>query len=251
MRESDRAVSDMIAFVIVFSLIITSVGITYTYGYSTLTDYQEDEQKRNAERAFVALSNNIGDMEGRHIEGRSGELRLAGGTISVEKDTEITVEAPSWSMPTRTAGALTYEFEDTRIEYENGAVFRRDGDNRRVMLSEPEYQCTDSHATVSVLTLDAPNSAGLSSDGTVQVIGKLEKRYLHYPQNRTGTNSTSVDNVRVTVDSSSTEAWEEYFNENGWDVSASGSSITAKCEPSSGQIDLYVRETRIDITFIN
>jgi hypothetical protein len=252
MRETERGVSDMIAFVIIFSLIITSVGITYTFGFSTLSDYQEEEQKRNGERAFIALSHNLGDIEGDQVPGRSGELRLSGGTISVEEDTTINVSTGDWSRSFRTTGALTYRYEGTSIEYENGAVFRGDGDGSRVMLSEPDMQCSDSHAAVSVVTLRHDGGA-FSSDGTVQVIGELQSRYLWYPENRTGGNDvTSVDHVNVTIESNGTDGWESYFrDEDGWThVSSSDNEITFQCGAGSGNIDLYVRQSLIQIEFI-
>ena len=259
MRGTDRGVSDMIAFVIVFSLIITSVGITYTFGYSTLSDYQEDEQKRNAERAFVALSNNVGEIESGQIEARAGELRLAGGRLSVEDDTQITVSSPSWSLSNgtearlsnQTARSFVYEFEGTKVEYENGAVFRQDGDGRHIMLAEPEYRCGDSYASVSIVQF-LPNDGALSSDGTVQVLAEQENAVLLYPANRTGTNDATVDHVTVTVQSDKAEAWEEYFDDTGWTVvDGSGQERTFKCEPDGGsnQIDVYVRKTRISIDY--
>ena len=252
--RGNRAVSDMIAFVIVFSLIITSVGITYTYGLSTLDEYQEGEQKRNAERAFVALSDNLGDIEDRQVQGRSGELRLSGGTVSVQEDTQVNVTAPNWNRSFGEVGALTYQYEGTRIEYESGAVFRRDGDSRRVMLSEPEFQCSGSHAVVSIVTLSTPDGTAFSSDGTAQVIAELDRRYLRYPLNRSVTSSSdtaAVDHVNVTVNSSKTEGWSDYFEEAGWVAQgATGDEITYRCAPDSGQLDLYVRQTVIEIRFI-
>lgn len=256
MREN-RAVSDMIAFVIVFSLIITSVGITYTYGLSTLTDYQEDEQKRNAERAFVTLSDNLGDIEDRQVQGRSGELRLSGGTISVQEDTRFNVSAPNWNRSFGAVGALTYEYEDTRIEYESGAVFRRDGDSRRAMLSDPEMQCSGSHAVVSIVTLSAPEETAYSSDGTAQVIAELDRRYMRYPINRTTTTTSdtaAVDYVNVTVNSSKTAGWGDYFEDEGWDDqnNTDGDKVTFRCGTEDGNkdIDLYVRQTVIEVRFI-
>lgn len=257
MRGDNRGVSDMIAFVIMFSLIITSVGLTYTFGYSALTDYQEGEQKRNAERAFVALSENLGDIEDSQVNGRSGELRLSGGSISVEEGTDITVTgnqtgADNWSRSFDDVGSLTYEFEGTRVEYESGAVFRQDDGNRRVMLSTPEIQCSDTHATVSVVKLRSDGST-FTSDGTVQVKGELQRSYLRYPMNRTGADDPSVSHVDVRIDSTKTEAWADYFEDTDWrQVSASGDSVTYRCGRDDGneEMDLYVRQTLVRIEFI-
>jgi len=257
MRGTDRGVSDMIAFVIVFSLIITSVGITYTFGYTTLSDYQEGEQKRNAERAFVALSNSVGEIESGRIEARAGELRLAGGTVSVENDTVLTVSSPGWNLSNGTEARLAnqptrsfvYEYEGTTVEYENGAVFRQDGDGRHIMLAEPEYQCGDSYASVSIVQL-LPSDGALSSDGTVQVLAQQESSVLLYPVNRTGSNDATVDHVTVTVQSDKAEAWEDYFGDD-WAVTGTGDERTFTCDDpgGTGEIDLYVRKTRISIDY--
>ncbi|WP_121822819.1 DUF7289 family protein [Halostella salina] len=255
MRGTDRGVSDMIAFVIIFSLIITSVGITYTFGYSNLTDYQEYEQQRNAERAFVALSNNVGEIEDTHVEARASELRLAGGTLSVSDDTRVAVSTPKRQvMGSRGVGQLTYEYEGTTVAYENGAVFRNGGGSRHIMLSEPRYQCGDSHAMVSVVELLNAENGSLSSDGTAQVLAELDKSSLRYPVNRTGENTTEVDYVDVTVESEKAEAWSDYFGDdsNGWEiVDSNGDEIEVRCgEDGDGDsIDLYVRQTRIDVEY--
>ena len=78
MRGDERAVSDVLAFIIVFSIIITSVALVYGTGFSSLDQVREGEQKANAERAFEAIAYSMDDIETGAATRRGGSLELGG-----------------------------------------------------------------------------------------------------------------------------------------------------------------------------
>ncbi|MFC4406113.1 DUF7289 family protein [Haloarchaeobius iranensis] len=227
--RDDRSVSDVLAFVLVFSIIITSVGLVYSIGFSSLNDFQESEQKTNAARAFDAFSSVFDDVEEGRAVARNGELRLSGGTIEVSRESEFDIRVenstgdPIWSG-TNTTGSLLYTVDGTTIGYENGGAFRQDGD-ASAMINEPSFLCDGDRAVVSLVVLRADDVTAQSGDGNVQIKARANRSTVLYSAQRGSANAESV-NLSVT-DSEFGDAWGRYLEDNGWSYDSGEYSCSA------------------------
>jgi hypothetical protein len=102
-------------------------------------------------------------------------------------------------------GSLTYYGAgDTRIVYENGAVFRMQGDNG-VMLNEPDLLLGDT--VVYSLHGLGGSSQTAGGDRTVLVIGQRDAREAAIDDR------TATDNVTLAINSSQATVWERYYSE--------------------------------------
>lgn len=234
----DRGVSDVVAFVFVFSIIITSVGIVSAVGFTVLEDIQASEQSINAERGFESLGYNLGNIQRGHAPGRTGEIKLSGGRILVADNAPaVEVTTPGGFSKTLTMGSLQYDMEsrETSIAYESGAVFRSDRGGV-VAVVRPKFICRSDHAIVSIVTLrsDADVHGG---EGTVQVIGREEKSELLLHE-------TGVSSVDVSVTNSEfQQGWDRILDDEGWN--------SGTCDfRGTGSGTLIVRHTVINIQFI-
>lgn len=220
--RDDRSVSDVLAFVLVFSIIITSVGLVYSVGFSSLSDFQESEQKTNAARAFDAFSSVFDDVEEGRAVARNGELRLRGGTIQLSRESEFNISVrdsggtPLWSG-TNSTGSLLYTADGTTIGYGNGGVFRQDGD-ASAMINEPSFLCEGGRAVVSLVALRADGVTSQSGDGNVQIKARANRSTVLYSAQRSSANAESV-NLSV-ADSEFGDAWDRYLVDNGWTYNA-------------------------------
>lgn len=248
----ERGVSDVVAFTFVFSIIITSVGLTAAVGFGTLNELQADEQAKNAERAMVSLSENIGEIQRGHAPGRTGEIKLNEGTLYIRKgDSPITVEVDTGGS-TKTPideplGAMYYDVGErkTTIGFEGGAVLRKDRGNS-VLVEEPKFLCKPSgtfgsYAVVSVIVLDTDASQPALGGGTVQVQAREQSSTLAYAAPSDGTTHT------VSVDINSNEfagGWENHFDRHDtWSWSGG--------EATCSNVDaVYVRKTVVTIKFL-
>ncbi|MFC7214601.1 hypothetical protein ACFQO4_11000 [Saliphagus sp. GCM10025334] len=216
--HDDRAVSEVLAFILVFTIIIGSVTMVSVFGMQSLTSYQEGEQLRNAERAMDALSDNFNDVvryDG--VTARSGELNLRGGSVSTAHEgTELTISINDSSGDVInetdvTTGGLVYEAgsgTDT-IAYEGGAIFRGDHTGN-VVLQEPMLRCRDDTAVVSLLVIEAEPRTLQSSE-----INQL--RLTENTSKTTRRTYTGVDEVTVDVGNSEYKmAWERTLEERGF-----------------------------------
>jgi hypothetical protein len=211
-RDGERAVSDVLAFVIVFSIIITSVALVYGTGFSSIQDVRDGEQKANAERAMEALGLSMADIVKGEATRRGGSLNLGGGQLRTDGSTDVTVNVDSGTFTTTEAlGAFEFYADDTAVAYESGGVFRRDG-SASVTVVEPTVTCDSETAVVSLVAVNSP-SGGIGATDNVEVSMAEQSTALLHSQTQTG----STFDVDVDIDGSDyTAAWERTLEERGW-----------------------------------
>jgi len=237
MIGDDRAVSELIAFVLVFTIIIFSVAVLSTVGFSSMESYKDGEQTANADRAMVALADNLNDVARQAgIERRSGELALRGGSIGTDPGTNVTVETDDEELFNDSLGRFTYEGDGNTIAYEGGTVFRI-GDGGGVSRSAPMATCRG-ESERAVLTLVAIEP----TDRTVQ---SADSREIRLVENRTEVR-TVEDELTVTVEDDRTAAaWATALSDRGWETNVDGSTATASCEVEQAT----VRIVHVDVEY--
>lgn len=219
LRGDDRAVSDVVAFTLVFAIIIGSVGILSVTAFSSMESLQESEQMRNAERGMGALAENFNDVLRKDaVTERSGELSLREGTVRTDSDgTEITIEVKDEGegddVFSGHLGQFTYERGGTTIAYEGGAVFRAE-DGGDVLLDRPLIKCEEEAAVVSLVKIEADDRSLQSHDA--QEFTVIEKR--DHEDHESETVSGDDVTVTVTVDDTDFEnGWESALDRGEWD----------------------------------
>lgn len=249
----ERGVSDVIAFVFVFSIIITSVGVVSAFGFKVLRDIQSDEQAVNAVRGMEALGDNLGNVQRGHAPGRSGELKLSEGTVYVRQNSQAEVSLDcaggGYEACGQTfafdMGTLYYQMVDreTNVTYEGGAVFREDRGGSPVMVDRPRLICGDDYAVVSVVTLTS-SAGGQGGSGTVQINGRERSTRLYRSPNETHEVTMNI------VDSRFTSGWADYFEDGDNDWTWDDPTTTATCDFSGDDGTVLVRRTVIEIDFV-
>ena len=215
--SADRGVSETVGFVLVFALITSAIAVTFTVGLGGLEDAQLAERDNNVERAFDVLHDNFNDLSRDGVPSRATELRLGGGELVYDGDSEFRFGGPGISEGFSQGGSLTYYGAGgTRIVYENGAVFRMNGDNG-VMIKEPDLLVGDT-IVYSLYGLQGP-AEPVSGDRTVLVVGERTDRDVPVD------NRTAGANVTLTVNSTQASVWQRYYDGlNGVTTNTSGSA---------------------------
>jgi len=257
---TDRGVSDLVAFVLTFSIIITGVGIVSVGAYGSLGEFADREQVDGAERGLVAGATVLDDIHREDDLRRSFTLGLSGGFVYLNESTvTVTVSGDSYSAH----NALEHRFdpqgaEPVSIAYEAGGIFRSNGVGARY---EPSLGCsaeTDT-AVVSLVNLTTTDSIAVSEGYSRQTV--LNPNALSLPQDApvgvteqtlsfdarlVGVETTTADtNTTVTVDvgdSASPTRWGEYLDETDWTLDGSGSTWECSAET------VVVRVTTIELS---
>lgn len=215
-----RAQSDAIGFVLVFSLIVLTVGTVYAAGYPALEEFRTGEQLENMERAFDVLDDNFDDLAREGAPSRATEIKLNGGRLAVNGSTAVTVNA---TTPNPVRGAnftvsgestpITYSQADTTIVSAHGAVLRRDGD-AAVMRSDPGWVIDDEHALIPLIVTDRTGDrVAFGGSSTVLIRGQVTGRGVADELAAGGDDAVTVT---VTVASPRADAWGRYFEAAGF-----------------------------------
>ena len=245
--SDNRAVSDVLAFVLVFSIIITSVGLVYVFGMGALEEAQVSEQNRNAERAFETMGVSFSDLQTGRGEERLSQLNPRGGRVSITESPTVEVTDDSGGiLLSGDANSLEYAHEGTTISYELGAVFRAD-DGHSVMIRPPEFVCSEGpdgdHAVVSYPTMSASQPSSVSTSSTLRV--------------RATRSSTDVErtgqDVTIAIEGSThADAWKRYFEKGDWDIDSGetdldNGEVVAECAVT----DATIRKTELEIELLS
>ncbi len=253
-----RAVSETLGYILVFSIIVTTIATATVFGFSGLEDRQAAEQLTNVERAFDVLADNFGDISQYEDSSRATEVRLAGGTIGVGDPVEITVgqwddgEFVDDNTQNATVQPLVFQSDGGEVVYESGVVFRG-SESDSIARSPLPFVVGEETALVPVIATSSGSSASaVGGDRTTQIVG--ERR----PTTRTLANRTidaEENTLAVRIDSPRTDGWarqlrsEEYrmLNESEQSVTAELAIETAGETKRPQTVRLPV--TNIDIQF--
>lgn len=255
MRDAhERAVSEVISFVLVFALIALTVGVVYATGFGGLTDSREAERVNNAERAFDVLADNLEDITQRGAPSRATEIKLAEAQIGLSKEqastsdeseVEVSVEITNWdpdSDGTAEPAAVGSTSSDpivytanrpAEVVYVNGAVMRSDR-GAGTMVREPNVVFRGDSTRTAVVSLIETRAVGSTSvGGDTTVLIRTVKRASNVNASADPSTDTTGSDYQVELTIQSTEArapvWRDYYESqfpanSGW--SSAGCSVT-------------------------
>lgn len=248
----NRAVSEVLGFVLVFSLVTASVGTVYVLGFSGLENARDQERINNAERAFDVLADNMEDIRADDAPNRATEVKLYDAGLTLGKATTFTVDVDSGPTEQIDVFPIVYEPQesDTTIRYVNGAVIRDQTDGA-VLLNKPSFSfyqdgSGDKIAVIPIVETRSPNNPSVGGSTTVLVrASRADSRVV--------LEDTSGNPVDFTVDTTQdrAEVWVEYIEpklEEAYSISdpcttPSGGSFTCSFTPDR----VYMSVVRIDI----
>jgi len=246
-ETGNRGVSELIGFVLVFSLVVAVVGIVSVAGLGSLQDARDFEQLENAERAMTVLADNMADIQDRGAPSRATEISLddahirTGSEVTV-KVTDTTVSPTldeSYSIrPIIYSGA-----RDTELVYVMGAIFRVQPEGEAV-LREWDPIVNGERAVVAILNTSS-KTGGVKTiqSATVLVRGNAVEREL-VRANRTGDFGGGDTTLRI-EDTPRRDLWIEMLDaRSGFDCSEDGPQV-AECEIGPEVKNFYLTRTRV------
>lgn len=235
----DRAVSDVLGYVLIFSLIAGSVGLVYVTGYSSLDNVRDAERFNNAERAFDVLDSNLEEVVYEGVPSRATEIKLSDASLGFADPVTVNVSVDGGGSVETTVDPLFFSIGDDRyLTYSNGAIIRGNG-SASVMRDEPNMLAGDT--TIIPIIDTRARSSGLSGSSRILVRAESSQDEVF---NYTGSGPYDYT-VNVTTDR--TGAWESYLDSRGAD-SCTVTGSTVSCEYTSDS--LYVKLTKIDVWIV-
>ena len=247
MIDDDRGVSEILGFVLIFALVTSMVAVVFTVGFGGLQAAQEAEQVNNVERAFDVLDDNLKDLYQRDNFDRSEltratEIKIAGGSVSLEEEIYITIEQGTENFTYRPRPLAYADDSDSQIVYEAGAVIRMD-DDAGLMLNEPSYIIDSDRSLLQLVNLrERGDRDEIGRVGTAHIVAEYSRSSI--------VTYDSSEPVNITVESPRAIAWKRYFEsqERGTvEYDAGNDTVVYSFESA----ETVIVETRIGIRLTN
>jgi len=253
-REDDRGVSDLVAYTLMFSIILAGVSIVSLGVPDVLGDLSDREKIENSERSLTSAAATLDEIHRQGATQRSFNLPLNEGTVFLN-DSTITVSSPDEPdlNETYNVTSLEHQFDrspaDVTVAYEAGAVFRSSGVGARY---QPSLRCDSDTAIISIVRL-TPDNVFISEGGGGPAPldpSTVPSRAPFFDFGRTLIFSATVENVersRVTFqgggaiqvnvsESPNREQWNDYFERTGDGWEREGENIWACNDVDDGLI---------------
>ena len=244
-RRENRAISDLVAFVLTFAVIVMSIGLITTVGYEQLATAQENQEIKNAERLFQLIDRDYEDLQVSRGSVRTSQLDIGEGELQFYNRSRMRITVGGTSVNrTIPLGQLRFDVDESTMTYEGGLV-ARGTDNRSVRRRPPTIQCTDEAAMVSVVQLTGRMPSSFES-GFVKITSAQTGTEIIYPRERFGPESaTAASDVTIELDTSLDSAWRRYLVQSANWTAVPSQENTYTCTADR----VYVRETAIDLSF--
>ena len=245
----DRSVSEVVGYVLIISLVITTVGVISVSGVGVLQDAREAEQIENAKRAFDLLADNVEDIYREGAPSRSTEVQLGSAQLVAQEETTLNV---SWVNSTGDrlfqqfpVTSVTYRGDgDDRLIYDAGAVFRLSrSDGPGTVLRKPPFVVTPER---TVITIPQTTSRGTSAiSGSTALIRATKQGQLVRVE------GTQNSDIWINVTSPHWRAWRTALDERAnIDCQFSDPATdTVSCDLLSGASPdaFYVTQTQVRV----
>jgi hypothetical protein len=181
--RNEAAVSESIGYIIMFTLIVTGIGLVTLYGYPELMKNQISADERNMEQNMITLQNDIKLLTYSNIPYRDTSMRISGGSLSVRNSTETGIDLSfkvDWNGGlnnySTNCGEIRYVSDagDAIISFSNGAVLKRyELQAGSFMIAEPRW-FYDEYEGKNTLVLfftniTSPSYMSLNGIGTIQM----------------------------------------------------------------------------------
>ena len=241
----DRALSEVLSYAFIFSMLVVSIGIVTVGGVGALQDVRTNEHVSNAERAFDVLHDNLADVHSEGAPSRATEIALGDGQLYLDDNVTMTVETGSGTIDREIRPVVFRVAEDQRMVYVAGATLRTSRDGG-VVVNDPPFLISKETVHVPIVQTTAPAVTGVGS-GTVLVRGQSSNRSVAIDQAGGG------DFESLLIETPRAETWEQYFAKQPFCESSSVTGTEAKCVIHDDYDDpgrLYMTVQRIDLTLI-
>lgn len=238
-----RGVSDLVAFVLTFSIIISAVGVVSIGGLGSLEEFRDGARTESAEVAMTGFDASMEDIRVDGVPQRSHQLQLNGDQLSRHRShLVITISGtPTPVSPiTVDVGAFVRQTgDDTDIVYESGAVYRSQ-DRGQVVVNEPPLRCDGDTATLGVTSVRG--DVNVSSD-SVALRARQSGSTSVYPDLQGGENG-SASAVEINVAGThNSAAWNQLFDRHMEEWEPAGAN-TYEC---TGLTRVYLHDTTVEL----
>lgn len=236
--SSEDAVSEVVDFVTILSILVLSIGLIGMAGYPIVKNAQEANHIENTKQSFIVLANNVNKVAMGQAPSQNVELKMYGGSLSVTGISSINITArnstnQNITLVDRQMRSIESVVGETVVAYEGTGVWVRYPNGNTILVSKPLISNQSKMLVFPVVSIGGTSSVGGSGMSRVTAKGVPNVNV-----------SKNMSNISVTINSTYSNGWENYFTDvKGWS-SCDPDECTAKLEMEN--IDVYIINIPLD-----
>lgn len=213
MSECERGQSEVVGFLLIFTLVILAISLVGITAFTGLNNAQEFQETTSTEQAFVVLADNVDDIAREGAPSRGTEISLSEASISLGETEEINITVAGKTTHIQTQPIIYDSRDDTSISYSSGLLVREDGENA-LLFQQPKFVLTDETVILPIIATTAAQDTTIAGTTDVQVEARSNGTAV-----LAADNFESSTDVTIEVTSSRVESWAEYLDSTGADCS--------------------------------
>ena len=207
-ERRSRGVSEVVGYLLVFSIVVTIVSVIYASGMPMVERTKENSVLQSMETVFIALQSNIKKVALAQSPVRTMKLNPIKGSISANKNAgTINITVNGTKSRTIQFGNIEYTLGARKMIYENGAVIESTPGGS-IIVSDPPIFFTNSsgkaHVFISVINASGTFSAGGG-------IAEMSMRQDNPDNDTRVIYNGAADYVNISINSSYAYAWINYL----------------------------------------
>ncbi len=258
--SSEDAVSETLDFVTLLGILVISMGLIGVAGYPIVQKVQESNYIENTKQSLIVLAANVNKVVLGQAPSQAVELKLYGGTLSLNESVNgsstITINMTVFNQTIGSneniaisgdMGSIEGAVGNTVIAYEGTGVWAK-YPNGNTLVSKPLITNLSNVNNVLVIPVVSISISGTSSMGGTGMgwVTVCEQGCMAPIVNIT----KNVSYINITINSTYSSGWSNYFSEKSWDCSPlSGSSVTCTA-PLNANVDVYILFVRLETEVI-
>ncbi|RLI79714.1 hypothetical protein DRP05_02915 [Archaeoglobales archaeon] len=232
---NSKAVSEVLSYVFVFSIIVVTVSIVYTQVNNIIEDTKAKYQLEGLRQSFKRIQNVIYLVTYGKAPQQALDVELQGGSMWIENSSFLTIRFDGIKKYEDYVNSLNYEFENERISYENGGVWEEYYGNQNI-ISNPRiflvYKEVENKTLLIVIVTKIVGNLSISGSGTIK-LKIMQSNKTFFSSEEDG----SPHEVEINISSYYNDAWFDFFdsklrsqhrNPAGIDVSSDSSKVIAR-----------------------
>lgn len=242
---SDRGQSELVGFLLVFSVVVLTIALVGLTGFVGLDGAKDYQRTTNAEQAFTGLAANVDDVARTGAPSRSTQVRIADGRLSLEP-METRIEVVGGGNTTNanvSTHPIVYDSgTGTTVTYRSGALVRRDGDSA-VMFREPDFVLTNDSVILPLVRTSQASGGPVGGTGDVEVrTARTDDTHV--------VRDGPVEQITLNLSTQNPGAWARYFEGASGDglnttVQRDEEYVAVTLEPDRATVTVH----RVDVTF--
>jgi hypothetical protein len=178
---NDRAVSNVLGFILLFAVIFASLTATATLGMDALGSARDTAVTMNAEASMEGLAGSLDDINHNNVSARTATFRMGSGTLEPAEPVDVAVDIAGSTVVDATFRPIRYRFQDTELVYSLGGVFRTQESGERVVRA-PSFVLENDAVILPLLVTEADDpNRGVGGSTSVVYAQRTGNDLEHVP----------------------------------------------------------------------